>query len=817
MSIDCCLRFLRAFGIALLGVTYLAECSTLAAEVDANVGPFLTKYCADCHSGETPEAGFSISTLARTLSDDAQFARWERIFDRTDSGEMPPAGSLRPGQAETDQFLKTLKPALVEAHSVSKATVLRRLNRQEYENTLNDVFGVAQDLASLLPEDSRSGEFDTVGESLGISMVHLERYLEAARMVLDEAIAKQSEQPTVETKVGSYIGTSEGDKFIGQRWLKLSDDAVVRFSGGGYPSGMMRTANVSTRGRYRVRVEGYAYQSDSPITFSVGATTFKRGAETPTFGYFSFAPGSPAMKPQVVELEAVIDGNYMIQIEPYGINDPQRYKRESIDGYAGPGLAIVRVTLDGPLVDEFPSRGHRLVFDGFERTEIPPRNPRDRTRRGYRPSFEVTAVNEMAAVRASLLRLAKELYRRPVGTADVRPFETLYQTDRESGASIEEALRTAIAAIMTSPRFLYFDEQPGRLDDHAIATRLSYFLHRTSPDDRLSRIADDGKLAGNNAELAREVKRLIGEPHFDRFVSDFADSWLDLRELDFTTPDRQLFPEFDDYLRWSMPLETRAFVRELIANNRPIRDLVDPDFAMVNSRLAELYEIPGVDGADVRKVPVAGDSLRGGLLAHAAIHKVTANGTNTSPVVRGAWVMERIVGEPPQPPPPGIPGVEPDIRGAQTLRELLDKHRSQADCNACHRKIDPPGFALESFNPIGGYRDRYRSLGDGDRVDTTVDGNRVRYRLGPAVDASGTTPDDQPFADFAAYRELLASDEARLAKTLTTKLLTFAVGREMGFSDRDEIDRVVKSVAADGYRVGDILEAVALSSIFQTK
>jgi hypothetical protein len=224
-----------------------------------------------------------------------------------------------------------------------------------------------------------------------------------------------------------------------------------------------------------------------------------------------------------------------------------------------------------------------------------------------------------------------------------------------------------------------------------------------------------------------------------------------------------------------------------------------------------------VSGTELRRVKLPADSTRGGLLTQASILKVTANGTNSSPVTRGVWVMERILGETPPPPPPGVPGVEPDIRGASTLRELLDKHRSLASCKACHQKIDPPGFALESFNPIGGFRERYRSIGGGDKVDRTIRGRPVRYRLGPKVDSSGQLPDGRGFSGFAEFRDYLAQDSELLARTLTGKLLTFATGRELGFSDRAEVEQIVKASADRGFGVRDLVHLVVQSEIFRRK
>ena len=743
-----------------------------------------------------------------TLEEPATFQRWQTIYDRVGGGEMPPDGAEQPAENQKKRFATLLSQPLSTAHAASKSTVLRRLNRREYQNTLNDLFGINVDLESMLPEDARAHEFDNVGEALGLSMVHLQRYLDAAEVVLDTAIENSVEPPKPELITAFYKDSREAEKFIGNRWKLLDDGAVVRFSGGGYPSGMIRGSRVRQAGKYRVRIVGYAHQSKDPIAFSVGGTSFERGSERPIYSFFEVPPDEPT----VVEFEAWIEPNYMLAIEPFGINDPERYKRKSIDEYQGPGLAIGEVTLEGPLVDEFPSRGHRLLFDGLDRVEIPPRNPRDRGKSWYRPRFEVRSgdVNE------SITRVAKAAFRRPVSGRDLQTYIGLYEAAIEEGDSVEEALRTAVTGILCSPAFLFLNESPGRLDGFAVAARLSYLFARTTPDEELLRIAAEGGLT-TAAGLRRQTERLIAGPHFRRFITDFADSWLDLREIDFTAPDASLFPEFDTFLRHSMPRETHSFLTEMINANRPIKNLVASDFAMLNSRLAKHYELPAVNGVEIRKVMLPADSVRGGLLSQASILKVTANGTNTSPVTRGAWVMERIIGQTPPPPPPGIPGVEPDIRGATTLRELLDKHRDAENCRACHAKIDPPGFAMECFNPIGGFREHYRSLGDGERVSKRVGGRNVRYRLGPKVDASGELASGRTFDDFREFRSHLADRPDVIAKAFLVKFLTFATGRELGFSDRPEINRIVKSLANQQYRTRDLIHAAIQSDIFRNK
>ena len=777
--------------------------------------PLIARYCNECHSKQLSEGGLDFSQLGTDLEDAATFARWERIFDRLAQNEMPPPDADQPTAKERQAFTGLLQAKLVDVHAKHKGTVLRRLNRREYQNTLNDLFGTNLKLAGMLPEDGRTQEFDNVGKTLGLSLVHLQKYLDAANLVFATAIANTTNAPQAEHIKASYLETPEAERFVGKKWKQLDDGAIVRFSQGGYPSGMMRGTNVRKPGRYRVRVTGYAHQSKSPITFSVGGTSFARGSTKPIYGFWSFPAGAPGQT-HTIEFDTWIEKNYMVAIEPYGIRDPDRYQRESIADYRGPGLAILNVTLDGPLIDQWPSPGHRLIFDGLNRREIEPRNPADKQKRWYRPKFEIISENEEREVRAVLQRIAEVAFRRPPQPSDIERYTQLFVQERQAGSTTERALQTAATAIFCSAKFLYLQEPTGKLDGYALASRLSYFMTRSGPDADLLALAESGQLV-TDATLRSETERLLQSPHFDRFLTDFTDNWLDLRDMDFTMPDRSLFPEFDSYLRFSMPLETRQFLRELIDSNLPVSNLVKSDFAMLNSRLAEHYGLPSVNGAEIRKVALPRDSLRGGFLAQASVLKVTANGTNTSPVKRGAWVLERMFDLPPPPPPPGIPGVEPDIRGASTLRQLLTQHRNLASCNACHEKIDPPGFALEAFNPIGGYRERYRSLGNGERVDRMVDGRKVAYRLGPQVDSSGKMPGGGTFQDFRQFRDALAADPRPLAKAMTKKLLVFATGRELGFSDRAEVDRIVTASERHGYRIRDLIHLVVQSDLFRTK
>lgn len=793
--------------------------SVLAAEWDTGLKPFLELHCYDCHGDGAKKGGLAMDELTYELDDPAVFAKWERIYDRALNGEMPPKKiKERPTVDELQNLKLRLEPVLASAHEKAKGTVLRRLNRREYQNAMNDLFGTDLKLEGMLPEDGRSHEFDVVGEALGVSMTHLQSYIEAAGLVFDAAVAKTTEAPQPKL-IEAKFSESTLKQVVGDRWVRAKDGAIVRFSEGGYPSGHLREGRIREPGLYRIRVTGYAYQSVDPLPVYFSAISYAPGSEKPILGFASFPPG----KPTTIEKTGWLEPNQMLVVEPYGIRDADSYTRkktgESIHDYKGPGFAFLSATMEGPIIEEFPSRGHKLIFGNLVRREIEPSNPKDKEKSWYSPKFEIISEDEPADSAKAIKRLAAYAFRRAVTDEDLAPYLALFKKEREKKESFESSLRTVFTALFSSPHFLYLREMPGRLDDLALANRLSLFLNRTLPERELLSLAFQSKLTKNPAALRKETERLLKHGRFDRFLTDFTESWLDLRDMDFTEPDKKLFPEFDRGLQRFMVEETEAFLRELIDSNLPSTNVVKSEFAMLNERLAEHYGVPGIRGVGIRKVNLPVDSPRGGFLSQGSVLKVTANGTNTSPVMRGVWVMERILGKTPTPPPPNIPGVEPDVRGAESLRDLLVKHRSMESCQGCHAKFDPLGFALESFNPIGGYREHYRSLGNHEhpKVNLMVKGRAVQYRQGPEVDASGSFEGDLKFAGFTEFQSHLARQPETLTRALAKKLLTFATGRELGFSDRTELERIVKESARTNYRVRDLIHLVISSKIFQSK
>jgi hypothetical protein len=383
-------------------------------------------------------------------------------------------------------------------------------------------------------------------------------------------------------------------------------------------------------------------------------------------------------------------------------------------------------------------------------------------------------------------------------------------------------------SILSSPHFLTFAE-PGpaataegeklrsvKLDGHALANRLSYFLWSGPPDEELLSAAASGELS-KPARLRQEVERLLNDPQAYRFTENFTGQWLDLRKIDATIPDPRLYGDFDGVLLWSMPRESRLVFEEILKHDRSLLEFVDADWSMLNERLAKHYGIAGVEGNHFRKATLPANSHRGGVLTQAAVLKVTADGTRTSPVLRGKWVLEKIVGKPPAPPPPDVPAIEPDIRGATTIRQQLDKHRAIASCASCHVHIDPPGFALEMFDPIGGYRDFYRATtGDRRKILPVSFRGRPIYR-GPDIEMGGTTHDGQAFNNIDDFKQILLKDKDQLARNLAEKLLIYSTGGEIQFADREVVEQIVASLRARNYGFRTLVHEVVQSRIFLNK
>ncbi len=507
-----------------------------------------------------------------------------------------------------------------------------------------------------------------------------------------------------------------------------------------------------------------------------------------------------------------------------------------------PGVVFRWMEVEGPLYEQWPTAGHKLLFGDLpmvnrkvetnamassrrrngetNRFEQAGETNRFRFERFVpAPGVEVLSKKPMRDAEPLLREFIRHAYRRPTGEAEVKRFLPVVQSALKKGNTFTDAMLAAYTAVLCSPEFVCLEEKPGRLDDHALASRLSFFLWNSVPDDELRRCAAKNEL--HRPEVLRaQTERLLNDTKSRRFVDAFLDYWLDLRKMLATAPDSGLYPDYylDDLLTESALEETQLFFSELLRGDLPARNLVSSDFAILNEKLAAHYGLPKVEGVALRRVSLPKDSPRGGLLTQAAILKVTANGTTTSPVLRGAWVMERILGQKPPPPPPNLPVVEPDIRGATTIRQQLEKHRTLETCNTCHAKMDPPGFALENFDVMGGWRERYRAEGDGTPAPGLAkSGQKFAFHYALPVDASGELPDGRKFADIREFKRLLLDDKKQVARNLARQLVVYSTGAPVRFSDRAQIEQVLQRASASHYGVRSLVHEIVQSQLFLNK
>lgn len=676
----------------------------------------------------------------------------------------------------------------------------RRLNRAEYENTIRDLLGVSIELKEMLPPDTSAYGFDNVGEALHTSSFLMERYLEAADRALNVAIANGPQPPLFKKRLSCK--DERHVKTTTERVFLARDDALLFFSSSPWQAVTLGQFYPPDRGRYRFRISASAVQSGGkPVTYRVDAGPMLMGTKNHLVGYFD----APAGKPAVVEFVDALEARSTIRLLPYGLASAQAVNQVGADKYEGPGLAVEWIEVEGPLHDAWPPESHRRIFGDLPQA---PAAARD-----FRGRVEVASKEPLADAERILRGFARRAYRRTVTDADVKPLLALVEQKLAEGQSFEQAVRVGLKGALVSPEFLFLRENPGSLDDFALASRLSYFFWSTMPDEELLALAEQKRL-GQPAVLRQQVERLLDDPRAAALTENFTGQWLGLRDLDFTEPDRRLYPEYDDLLRAAMARETHLFFEEVLKHDLSLTHFVSSDFTMLNERLAKHYGIPGVEGHAFRRVQLPPESHRGGVMTMASVLKVTANGTNTSPVVRGAWVLDRILGTPPAPPPPGVPAVEPDVRGATTMREQLAKHRATPACASCHVKIDPPGFALESFDVIGGWRENYRSVGNGKPV--MVDGRRMPYLQGPKVDPADVLPDGRRFENVDALKKLLLADPDGLARALATKLATYATGRAPRPGDPAEIAAIVGKIRGKKYGLRTLVHEIVQSKLFRS-
>ncbi len=785
MARPCAGRPLTPFTFLLFTATALT-----AATVPAPLAGFLDQHCLECHDGDIQKGGLDLTALPFELADRDVFAKWQRVFERVHNGEMPPAKKERPAKPGLEAFLAGLKKPLVDTDAADIAANGRvrgrRLTRTEYEHTLHDLLGIDLPLKLLLPEDAAAHGFETVATAQQLSHHQLARYLDAADLALSDAFKRafDGDTPYQKHHTPKEMGVHRGGN---NRMPEYRGNRTITWPIGLQFFGRLPATSVPADGWYRVTLS--QVQAINPGPGGAVWGTLRSGAcssAAPMLYMLGLVEATAT--PRDLTYEAWIQRGHMLEIRP---NDAT-LKRAPTGANGG------NVSFVGRDLEKDGYQG--IAFTGIDVERIHPNGDRQQVKHHLygKGGFDALKNGELDGL---IDRFAERAFRRPVTEAQTAPYRALARQALAEGDKPTDALRAAYRAILCSPRFLTFLEAPGVLDDHALAARLSYALWASMPDAELLKLAGAGRLR-EPAVLAGQVERLLGDAKARRFIVGFTDQWLKLNQIDFTTPDTRLYREFDPVVQESMLQETRTYFTELIEKDLAVSHLVQSDFAFLNERLARHYrgEWPLQPGDGLQKIALKPGDRRGGLVTQGAILKVTADGTSTSPVVRGVFVNERLLGTHIPPPPPGVPAIEPDIRGATSIRDQLDKHRNNESCASCHLTIDPPGFALENYDPVGVWRVKYGQGGKGVKIDAT-----------------GRTPDGQGFDDILTWQKIYTARAALLARGFVRHFLTYATGAPPRFSEEAAVEAIAHRAAADGHGLRSLMRAAVLSDIFRTK
>ena len=760
----------------------------------------LNRYCVTCHNERLRTAGLTLDTAdVDAVSEHAEV--WEKVVRKLRAAAMPPQGMPRPDPASYDAFATYLETKLdraAEANPNPGNTGIQRLNRTEYANAVRDLLAVEIDAAALLPADDSRYGFDNIGDVLTVSPLLSERYISAARRVARLAIGDPS--------IGAVVEIYEVPKYLMQD-SQTSPDLPFGTRGGvavqhNFPLDGEYEIQVRLHRNHREFIRGLAepHQLDVRLDgalvhqFTVGGDI--QGKSAPVFS--TAAQGDIAQELYERNADDALNIRFQAQAgrrlvgvafleEALAGEGPleQRMTQYDFTQYKGGKPAVASVTISGPYdaagVGETPSRQQVFVC---------------------KPS---AAADEEPCAEKILSTLARRAYRRPVADEDMGTLLSLYREGRSRGG-FETGIETALERVLAGPEFLFRVErnlanvEPGmahNISDLELASRLSFFLWSTLPDEELLSLAESGKLR-EPAVLDRQVRRMLADSRSEALVKNFAGQWLYLRNLRVVSPDPEVFPYFDDNLRDAFRQETELFFDSMLREDRSVLDLLDADYTFLNDRLARHYGIPNVYGGHFRRVTLT-DEARKGLLGQGSVLTVTSYANRTSPVTRGKWVLENILGTPPPPPPPDVPALQERSESgkAMSIRQAMEQHRANPVCASCHKLMDPLGFALENFDGIGRWR--------------TTDAKAP-------IDASGTLPDGTPFEGPSGLRNVLRTKlSEQFVLTVTERLLTYALGRGVEYTDAPAIRKIMKEASASDYRWSSLIASITRSMQFQMR
>jgi len=824
-TIYCAVIFFH--GLSLLAVADQNTVGPIAAE--QNAAAFLEKYCIQCHGDQKQKADRRFDTLSSKIETLDDLGRYQEVVDQLNLESMPPEGKPQPSPGERLAMIDSLTRRIENAHTELSASgghsVLRRLNAWEYRQTIGDLLGLNVDVwdpSEDFPEEVVVDGFDNNGAGLVTSGILMEHYLRAS----EEAIRRATnfgERPvsTSYTQTSPFYFSGKGYEdlpklFKVDRFRFTPDTPFTDLYGRHYRGGhigflpLVRQGGVPHSGIYTIRVKAAAisrhhdygkalgdFRNGDPLVMEIAAVD-RRGSVESTGNvskmislarveltnedpeWFEWDVYMEAgFEPEVRFRNGPMAAKRMVRMLTTHAADKPEFKpfvdmkgglekaHGVLKGYQGPRLRVWEIGIEGPHVDVWPTAGHRALYGELTREEL-----------------------DAETIHQQLELFAEKAFRRPPVEGEVEPIQKLVAESLKAGVDPLEAFQLGCQAILCAPGFLYLNLGEGPLEEIALASRLSYFLWSSPPDEMLLNLAVHKNL---KAELPEQVTRMLADPRSDRFVHHFVRRWLDLDNIGAMPPSAEFLEYYRDNLQVAMRQETEMFFRHVLDTNQNVQNFLDADYSFLNRELALHYGIEGVQGNGLQKVSLQG-SRRGGLIGHGTFLTASANGVDTSPVVRGIYVLEKLLGYSPPPPPPDVPLIEPDIRGAVSIRDQLLKHRNVATCAECHRKIDPLGFALENYDAIGGWRDEY---------DGKV-----------SIDSSGKLPDGDSFETPAEFQDALMRRKDQFTRCITEKLLAYALGRELEVSDRPVIDEIVQEISSPGKGLRDLIQEIVASRSF---
>ncbi len=824
-----------------------------AQESSFKADSFFKDFCFKCHAGSAQKGDRQFDTIDLTSLNEQDLSLLEEAINAINRGDMPPSKSPQPSDAERRMFVASIEKELKNQHlnSTDNTTILRRMTRDEYRNTIRDLLDFntnAFDPTADFPSDSRTDGFANVGRSQVLSDFQLKKYMKAAQGVLERASYFGYEKP--DSKLVQFMPEQMSHKDKYDRapvlWILNVDNQHLDIGHGQpverhatYPRAFSKTG-VPHDGYYDIRVKASAinrldhpyadkdfeYDFRQPMKLGMwiaptpdllikgasegrrlikvfdlvdeearvySATVWLTKGSTPFVHWVNgfSSKGTIRKVGEKYHPEVMRPKQYAEDMAKNGGVEAGRQLKERAKNtknrllsevYDGPRVRIFSMEIEGPHYTSWPPESHQKIYGKTMRPED-------------------------LDLESTISRFAQRAFRRKLEPEEFEHYIQFVKQKITDGQPADEAIRLGLAAILTSPRFLYLDEgdenQNTALSSFELASRLSYFIWNSMPDDELFRIARENRLDEPNV-IREQVERMLQDPKSSVFIENFADSWLRLNELGSMPPDSKTFKSYYRHrLESAMKQETYHFLQDLLKENSSIFELLNSQHTFVNDSLATHYGLEGEFGEGFQKISLPESLHRGGLLGQASVLTVTANGVETSPVTRGVWILENLLGSPPSPPPPDVEPIEPDTRGTTTIREQLLKHRHVTACADCHSKIDPLGFALEFYDPIGSYRSNYPAKG-------------LRGK-GKQIDGTGNFPDGDSFNNEFELKLSLMSRKKQFAKTLVEKLLIFGTGRAVSFQDHQEIEQIAQSIDTTGNGFRDLVKSVATSQIFRSR